>query len=683
MTKNPLIEIPQHKYQALPFDQIQVEHFIPALEVALEKSYKNLEKIKKDSSPPNFANCIEALEFSGEPLSEVTAAFYAFLSANTSEALSALAGDFSARLSKFSNDIHLDEELFAKVKAVYEQRAQLGLTQEHSKLLEDQYQDFLRNGALLKEEEKVKLRAIDQKLATLSPQFQDNVLKESNAFEWLIESEADLIGLPESVREAAAHEAENRQKKGWLFTLDGPSYVAYMTYSANREGREKMWRAYSGRGFQPGSSTNNEQVVLDTVRLRHRRAQLLGYSTYADFVLEKRMAESPQQVMDFLNQLLAKAKPTAQRELEEVKALALEMDGLAQESFRPWDMTYYAEKLRQKKYSFDEEQLRPYFSLPRVIEGAFELARRLFHIEFVEASTKDYPVFHPDMKIYEVIDSKSRDFVGLFYADFFPRSSKRGGAWANTFRDQGLFRGQLIRPHTSIVCNFTKPTPTKPSLLTFREVETLFHEFGHALHMLLSQCRYQSLAGANVYWDFVELPSQLMENWVSEKEGLALFAQHYQTEDSIPEDLVVKIKESKRFLAGYYTMRQLQFAFLDMAWHSTEPREITSVPDFEQQATSACQLFAPEPGTNISTAFSHLFAGGYGAGYYSYKWAEVLDADAFELFLEKGLFSPEIGESLKENILGRGGSEHPLELYKRFRGREPDPEALLRRDGLL
>ncbi len=678
---NPLTQASSQKYGALPFDQIHTEHFMPALKQGLEQVYSLLDTIQSNPAPADFANTIEALEFSGEPLSETVGSFYAFLGANTSKELSALAGEFSALLSKLSNDIYLDEQLFARVRKIYESKESLNLTPEQAKLLEDQYQEFVRNGALLNSEDKDQLREIDKTLATLSPKFQDHVLNETNAFEWLIESEEELEGLPESIREAAAHEAETKGKKGWLITLDAPSYVPFMTYSAQRKGREKLWRAYNGRGFQDNPN-NNEAIVLEIVLLRHKRAQLLGFPTYADFVLKKRMAESPQQVMDFLDRLLDKARPAALKELEDVKQLAWEMDQIQPDDFKPWDMTYYAEKLRQKKYAFDEEELRPYFSLPQVVDGAFELARRLFKIDFLD-KTSNYPVFDPDMKVYEVFRQNSGEFVGLFYTDFFPRPSKRGGAWASTYLEQGLFRGKEVRPHTSIVCNFTKPTPARPSLLTLNEVETLFHEFGHALHMLLSRCRYQSLAGANVYWDFVELPSQLMENWVGEAEGLRLFAKHYSTGQDIPDDLVEKIKKSKRFLAGYYTLRQLNFAFLDMAWHSQDPADIKSVPDFEHQATKKCQIFAPEPGTNLSTAFNHLFAGGYGAGYYSYKWAEVLDADAFEFFLEKGLFSEEVSQRLHDHILSRGGSEHPLELYKKFRGREPDPDALLRRDGLI
>jgi peptidyl-dipeptidase Dcp len=589
-----------------------------------------------------------------------------------------LAPEVYQRISAFSSDISLDPVLFSRVQSVYSQREQLGLAGEQSRLLENTYKSFVRNGALLSEQEKAKIRQIDQELAALSPQFSENVLKATNVFELWITNPQDLEGLPEGALEAAAIAAKNKGRESqWLITLQVPSYLPVLTYAKNRALREKVWRASGSRAFR--DSFDNQEIVKKTVQLRAERAQLLGFKNHAEFVLSERMAKNPDTVIQFLNGLLAASKEAAHKDLEEVKKFALDRDGL--NDFKPWDFSYYSEKLKETKYAFNEEDLRPYFQLENVVEGVFTHARKLYGIIFKE-NNKVEP-YHPEVKAYDIIEEKTGRYLGLFYTDFFPRETKKGGAWMTSYRDQGLFQGQIRRPHISIVCNFTKPTDTKPSLLTYDEVRTLFHEFGHALHGMLSECNYRSLSGTNVYWDFVELPSQIMENWVGEKEGLDIFAKHYQTGEPIPAELVAKLKKSQKFQSGSSCLRQLQFAFLDLTWHTTDPSLLTHVDQFENETTAPFRILDKVEGQNSSCSFSHIFAGGYAAGYYSYKWAEVLDADAFEFFLEKGLFNPEVAQKFKENILQRGGTEHPMDLYKKFRGREPDPQALLRRDGLI
>lgn len=663
--------------RAIDFPQIKNEHFLPALEAALIEARDNVKRIRDNPEAPNFENTLLALENVSEKVDLVANVFFNLHGSNTNDEMQKMATEIAPQLSDLSSDIILDEKLFARVAQVWESRSHLNLGKEELKLLEDNYSDFVRNGAKLDADKKQKLREIDQKLSRLGPEFSENVLKATNAFELLIEDEKDLAGLPEGAIEAAKHTAEEKGKTGWIFNLQAPSFLAFMKYGENREIREKLWRAYGSRAFR--DSFDNQKIVLEIVKLRHERAQLLGFKTHADFVLQKRMAETPEKVFAFLDKLLAASKPAAEKDLAEVRALAIELGGPTE--IMPWDFAFYSEKLKEKKFNINEEELRPYFKLENVIAGAFEHARRLYGLKFKESS--DYPVYHQDVKVYEVMDETDNSFVGLFYTDFFPRDSKRGGAWMTNFFEQGLYGTTLMRPHVSIVCNFTKPTPNKPSLLTFDEVRTLFHEFGHSLHSLLSQCNYRSLSGTNVYWDFVELPSQILENWTLETEALNLFAKHYQSNESIPKELTQKLIDASLFQAGYFSLRQLNFAFMDMAWHSTDPATIRDVDSFEKQVTKKTQLLPAIDGMNSSCAFSHIFAGGYSAGYYSYKWAEVLDADAFELFKEKGIFDPEVAKSFKENILSRGGTEHPMELYKKFRGREPDPNALLRRDGLI
>lgn len=677
-SNNPLLKPFSNKDQAVPFDLIKVEHYVPALDEAIQIAKQNIEAIKKNQDAPNFENTIFALE-QAPVFADVIAGIYSNMEvAHADEALQALAAEIYPKLTTLSSDITLDDEIFKKVKAVYDSKNTLNLTTEQHKLLEKTYKQFARNGALLSPEKKDELRQVDQELSVLGPKFSENVLKATNAFELLLDKKEDVEGIPEGILEgAAAQAAAKGHNNKWLFSLQHPSYIPFMTYAKNRTLREKMWRAFSSKAF--GDEFDNQGNVLKIVSLKNKRANILGFKNHAAFALEERMAQSSTTVMEFLNKLLKASKPAGEKDIQELTDFAKNLDGLT--DLKPWDVAYYSEKLKEERYAFNEEDLRPYFKLENVVEGVFEHARRLYGLTFKE--NPEIPVYHPEVKAYEIYEAASNKYVGLFYTDYFPRETKKGGAWMTQFRGQGLIGDEMKRPHVSIVCNFTRPTPTKPSLLTYDEVRTLFHEFGHALHGMLSECTYQSLSGTNVYWDFVELPSQIMENWAGEKEGLDLFARHYETNAPMPMELIEKLKRSQKFQAGYASCRQLQFGLLDMAWYSTDPSTITDVDAFEEQATAQTRLFPKIAGTNSSVSFSHIFAGGYSAGYYSYKWAEVLDADAFEYFMEKGLFDQDVAKKFKDNILSRGGTEHPMDLYKKFRGREPDPNALLRRDGLI
>lgn len=678
MSDNPLLQNSTLPDQAIPFSKIKLEHFLPAVEESIVIAKTNLEKIKTQSQPANFDNTIVALETCSELLDRVAVVFGNLEVANGSESMMKLAPEFYQKISSFSSDISLDPALFARVKTVHVQKDKLSLTGEQNRLLEKTYKSFVRNGALLSEKDKETIRRIDQELAALSPQFSENVLKATNAFELWLTDVKELDGLPEGAIEAAALAAKNKGREHqWLITLHVPSFLPVITYAKNRALREKLWRASGSRAFR--DAFDNQEIVKHTVQLRSERAKILGFKNHAEFVLSERMAQNPATVIQFLNGLLDASKESAHKDLEEIKNFALKLDGLT--DFRPWDFSYYSEKLKEAKYAFNEEDLRPYFQLENVVQGVFTHAQKLYGIVFKE-NNKVEP-YHPEVKAYDILEEKSGKYLGLFYTDFFPRETKKSGAWMTSYRDQGLFQGRIRRPHISIVCNFTKPTETKPSLLTYDEVRTLFHEFGHALHGMLSECTYRSLSGTNVYWDFVELPSQIMENWVAEKEGLDIFARHYQTKAPIPAELVDKLKKSQKFQSGSSCLRQLQFAFLDLTWHTTDPTLLTQVDQFESETTAPFRILDKVEGQNSSCSFSHIFAGGYAAGYYSYKWAEVLDADAFEFFKEKGLFNQEVAIKFKENILQRGGTEHPMDLYKKFRGREPDPQALLRRDGLI
>jgi oligopeptidase A len=670
---NPLL----HHFNTAPFSKISSEDYKPAIKAAIEETKKEIDFIVSNSEAPTFENTTVALDFTGEKLGRITSIFFNLNSAETNDEIQKIAQEISPWLSDFANDIKLNKELFKRVKFVFDQKNTLDLSAEQQMLLEKQYKGFARNGANLSEEKKSELRKIDVELSKLSLLFGENVLAETNAFEMHLTKEEEIAGLPESVKEAAHQLAKENEKEGWIFTLDYPSYIPFMTYANKRELRKRLAIAAGKKAFQD-NKFNNEEIVLNIVKLRHQRANLLGYKTHAHFVLEERMAETPEKVITFSNDLLAKAKPAAQKEFEELEAFAKKLDGIDQ--LQKWDGTYYAEKLKKERFNLDQEILKPYFKLENVIDGVFKVANRLYDLHFEEVFNID--IYHNDVKTYNVTDTK-RNFIAVFYADFHPRKGKRNGAWMTSYKPQQIKNGINERPHVSIVCNFTKPTKTKPSLLTFNEVTTLFHEFGHALHGMLANTTYNSLSGTSVSWDFVELPSQVLENWCYEKEALEIFAKHYETGEVIPMEYVKKIKESASFHEGMQTLRQLSFGLLDMSWHSESPSEIKSVKEFETEAFSDTKLYPDVAENCMSTAFSHIFQGGYSAGYYSYKWAEVLDADAFEYFLEKGIFNKEVATKFKENILSKGGTEKPMELYKRFRGQEPKPDALLKRAGLL
>jgi peptidyl-dipeptidase Dcp len=670
---NPLL----NDFNTAPFSKITNAHYKPAIQKGIEIAKTEIDEIIHNTAKPTFENTTVALDFTGEKLNRITSIFFNLNSAETNDALQKIAQEVSPLLSEFGNDITLNEALFKKVKTVFEIKETLNLTPEQTMLLEKQYKSFARNGANLNEDAKSKLREIDAQLSKLSLKFGENVLAETNAFEMHITAESDLAGLPESTIEAAKEVAKSKDKEGWIFTLDYPSYIPFLTYADSRNLRKKMAIAAGKKGFQD-NEFNNEKVVLEIVNLRHKRANLLSYKTHAHFVLEERMAETPENVINFSNNLLEKAKPAAIKEFKNLEAYAKKLDGI--DKLQKWDGAYYSEKLKKELFDLDQEVLKPYFQLENVIAGVFEIANRLFDLKFEEVSNID--TYHKEVKTYNVTDIKG-NFVAVFYADFHPRKGKRNGAWMTSYKSQQIKNKTNERPHVSIVCNFTKPTATKPSLLTFNEVTTLFHEFGHALHGMLANTTYNSLSGTSVSWDFVELPSQVLENWCFEKEALELFAKHYETGEIIPMKYVEKIKESASFHEGMQTLRQLSFGLLDMQWHGQNPTNILSVKEFENTAFKETKLY-PEVAENaMSTAFSHIFQGGYSAGYYSYKWAEVLDADAFEYFLEEGIFNKEVATKFKDHVLSKGGTEKPMTLYKRFRGKEPKPDALLKRAGLV
>lgn len=673
---NPLLQNFETPYATAPFSKIKTAHFKTAFKKAIVLAKQEIDAIVNNTDAPTFENTIVALDFSGHTLERISSIFFNLNSAETSETIQKIAQEVSPWLSTFSNDIILNEVLFSKIKAIYQQKANLNLNAEQLTLLDKKYKSFSRNGANLNEIDKTKLRKIDAKLSKLSLTFGEHVLADANAYQLHLTKKSDVEGLPDHAQDAAKLLAKEKGLKGWLVTLDAPSYIPFLTYAKNRSLREILAKAYGAKAFN-ANKNNNEKVVLDLVKLKYKRAKLLGYNTHADFVLEERMAKNPTAVINFLNNILTKAKPAAEKEFEQLKQLAL-ADGVT--DFQKWDGAYYSEILKKQRLNLDEEQLKPYFKLENVLDGVFKVAQKLYGLNFKPITNID--TYHTDVKTFKVTDEKG-NYKAIFYADFFPRSGKRQGAWMTSFKDQWIKDGENSRPHISIVCNFTKSTKTQPSLLTFNEVTTLFHEFGHALHGMLANTTYPSLSGTSVFWDFVELPSQVLENWCYEKEALDLFAFHYKTGEKIPFDLIDKIKASSNFLEGLATLRQLSFGLLDMQWHTQNPTKIKSVKAFEASAFAHTQLYPDVAENCMSTAFSHIFHGGYSAGYYSYKWAEVLDADAFAYFKEQGIFNKEIANAFKENVLSKGGTEDPMELYKRFRGKEPDANALLKRAGLV
>jgi peptidyl-dipeptidase Dcp len=686
LSNNPLLNPFMSRHQAPPFDQIRVEHFMPAMEHLINEAERKIEQIISNSDKPTLENTILPLEENGERLGIVAGILFNLNHAETSDELQQVAQDASRMLTDYSSRMLMNTALFNRLDTIYQDSvASEGrsepvsgdLQAERSMVLRNWHRDFVRNGANLDEESKKRFAEIRSKLSVLTLQFADNVLADTNEFFLHLTDEDDLSGLPEFVREAAAQEAGSRQLSGWVFTLHAPSYVPFLKYSDHRALREKLTRAFGVRGNQENSH-DNKPLIREIANLRLELAGMMKEPDFASYILRESMAESGGKVLTFLQDIHQYSKPAARAELAEVAGFA-RTEGVDFE-LESWDWSYYAEKLRQRKFNFREELLKPYFKLGDVISGVFLLANKLFGLQFEAIS--DIPVYHPDVMTYEVKEENG-EFLSLLYLDFFPRPGKQGGAWMTDFRGQSNLNGKMVRPHVSLVCNFSKPSDTKPSLLTHDEVNTFLHEFGHALHGMLSKCTYPSVSGTNVYRDFVELPSQVMENWALEKEWLDLFAVHYETGEKIPAELIDKLIEAKNFLEGYAFERQLSFGFLDMAWHSLTEPFMDDPVGFEKAAMADTQLFRKIPGSSVSTGFSHIFAGGYAAGYYGYKWAEVLDADAFKLFAEKGIFNREVAGSFRKNILEKGGSEHPMSLYKRFRGQEPDPKALLERSGLI
>ncbi|MCD8165143.1 MAG: M3 family metallopeptidase [Bacteroides sp.] len=673
--QNPFFGKYNTPHETIPFDQIEISHYEPALLEGMKQQNEEIDAIVGNPETPSFKNTIIALEKSGALLERVSSVFGNLLSSETSDEMQELAQKMMPLLSEHSNNISLNEQLFNRVKSVYEQREGLNLTKEDARLLEDTYEGFIRSGANLSGEDKEKYRALSSELSTLTLQYSQNNLKETNNYELVLTKE-QLEGLPESAIEAAAETAREKGKEGYVFTLHAPSYIPFMTYTKDRELRRQLYMAYNTRSTS--GEYDNTDIVKRIVNIRLERARLLGFDTYADYVLQRRMAETSDAVYDLLNQLLEAYTPTAREEYKEVTALARKTEG---EEFvlMPWDWSYYSEKLKNEKYNLDEEQLRPYFELNNVIEGVFGLATRLYGITFKE--NKEIPVYHEEVKPYEVYD-KDGTFLSVLYVDFYPRAGKRSGAWMSSYKGQWIEEGKDSRPHITMVMNFTKPTESRPTLLTFSEVETFLHEFGHALHGMFASSTYESLSGTNVYWDFVELPSQLMENFVTEKEFLNTFARHYETGEVIPDEFIDRIRKASNFNVAYACLRQVSFGLLDMAWYNrNEPFE-GDVKAYEKESWAQAQILPTVEETCMSTQFSHIFAGGYAAGYYSYKWAEVLDADAFSLFQEKGIFNREVAQSFRDHILSKGGTEHPMVLYKRFRGQEPSIDALLIRNGI-
>lgn len=665
----------QTKHQSAPFEHIKEEDFFPAFKELISKSEEEIDEIANNEDEPTFANTIEAMAYSGEQLDVVSNIFFNLNSAETNDEIQKIAQEVSPLLTEFSSKISQNEKLFERIKKVFNEKENYDLNDEQQMLLKETYKGFVRSGALLNEENKKKLEKINMDLSIKSLQFGQNVLAATNQYFKHIENKVELRGIPEPIVEQYAEDAKERNLEGYVITLQYQSYLPAITYAENRELRKELALANGKKSFDNGEF-DNQNLVKELVNLRQQKVELLGYKNYAEFVLEERMAQSPLKVFDFLNELLAKAKPFAEKEIEELKSLA-KADGI--EEMQSWDHTFYAEKLRKQKFDIDDEELKPYFPLEKVQEAVFVLAEKLFGLHFKEVNNIEK--YHPEVKTYEIFETetnlKEENFKALLYVDYHPRKGKRAGAWMTSYKNQYKKSGENHRPHISVVCNFSKPTKDTPSLLTFQEVTTLFHEFGHALHGVLADTQYPNLSGTSVKWDFVELPSQFLENYCYEPEFLKTFAKHYQTGEVLPDEKIEKISESKNFMEGYQTLRQIGFGLLDMAYH-TKFDKLEDVKTFETEETKATNLYPSNPETAMSTSFSHIFQGGYSAGYYSYKWAEVLDADAFQYFKENGIFNEEIAKKYKI-LLSSGGTKDPMELYKNFRGREPKVESLLKR----
>ena len=673
---NPLLKESSAPFGAPQFDKISDEHYLPAFEAAIAEGKAEIDAIVENQEEPTFENTIEAMEYAGQTLNTVAGIFYNLMEANTNDQMQAVAEQVSPMLTEYSMYVSLNEKLFERVKAVYEKRNELGLDQDQMTLLEDNYKGFVRGGANLSEEDKALYSKWSEELSLATLQFSKNVLAATNAYTLHVTDSADLAGLPEYVKTMGAETAKEKNLEGWAFTLAYPSFSPFMKYSENRELRRQMWTAYNSKSI--GGEFDNTEIVRQIVDLRIKIANILGYETYADYALEERMAKNRTTVNDFIKQLLEPSMEFALKDVADVYAFA-KKNGFEGSELMPWDFSYWSERYQEAEYSLNEEQLKPYFQLESCIDAVFGLANRLYGITFHELD--NVPVYHQDVKVYEVKDNDG-SHLALFYADFFPRASKRGGAWMTEFRGQSIRNGVEYRPFISTVMNFTKPTADAPSLITHSEFTTFLHEFGHALHGILAQGRYPSLTGTSVSRDFVELPSQIMENWAYEPEYLNSFAKHYQTGEAIPAELIEKIVAAKNYLAGYGQVRQLHFGYLDMAWHSLKELPAEGTLEFEQKTLAPYAVMPAVEGTGFSTSFSHIFSGGYSAGYYSYKWAEVLEADAFSLFKEKGIFNQEVATSFRKNILEKGGAEDEAVIYRNFRGHDPQPEALMTKLGL-
>jgi peptidyl-dipeptidase Dcp len=674
-TDNPLLANYDTPFNTVPFDKIKVEHFMPGVKIAMEEGRKEISQIVNNKQKPTFSNTIVALEQAGSQLNKITKVLFHLNSAETSPEIQKNVREISPMLTEFSNDISLNQELFKRVAAVWAEKDKV--KGEDYMLLEKSYKNFVRNGANLNEADKTTLRAINKELSDLSIKFSENVLNETNEYQMHVTKESDLSGLPEFVRTGAAESAKKAGKEGWIFTLHAPSYGPFMKYADNRELRHELFKA-SGRRGAKGNKNDNNANIERIVKLRYDKAKLLGYETWADYVLEERMANTKDKVNEFLDRLKKVSEPAAQQEMTELLAFA-KNNGFTGDKIERWDQSYYVEKAAKEKFAINDELLKPYFKLENVLEGLFTVVNNLFGLTFKQNT--NIQGWHPDVKAYEVYDSTGK-MMAVWYGDYFPRQGKRAGAWNNTLRKQWVENGKEYRPHVVNVCNFSKPTADKPSLLTFQEVVVLYHEFGHALHDMCASGKYASISGTSVPWDFVELPSQMLENFVYQPEVLKLFAKHYQTGEVIPEQYINKMIESAQFMAGMASARQLSLGLIDMKWHGGNP-EGKTVASVEKESDITAKFYGDNADYVVSTAFSHIFAGGYSAGYYSYKWSEVLDADAFEYFKEKGVFNKNVAHSFYKNILSKGGSEKPMDLYKKFRGREPNPDAMLRRSGLL
>lgn len=676
---NPLVKPWNTPYQTPPFNSIKTEDYKPAILFALDEAKKDVNQIISNPEKPSFENTIIALEKSGSLLNRILSVFFNLNEAHTSEAFQKIAEEITPELTKYSNDMNMNPELFARVKEVYDSRDDIPMTLEQRTLLDKTYKGFIKNGALLKGNDKDEYRKISEELSLLSLKYNRNNLAETNAYLLNITKKNDLKGLPQYAIDAAKETAKQRKMKGWVFTLHSPSYIPFITYAENRELRKEIWMASNLKGNNNNENDNKENV-LRIANLRLRMAQLMGYKSYSEYVLVDRMAENPAKVMKFIDDLLKSSMPYAKNDLKQITEYA-KQNGFSESELQRWDFSYWSEKLKNEKYSISPEMTKPYFKLENVKQGIFTLADNLYNLEFKENTSIEK--YHPEVVVYEVKDKKTDKFMGVIYMDFFPRESKRSGAWMTSFREQYVENGKDVRPLIQMVCNFTKPTAKEPSLLTFDEYNTFLHEFGHVLHGLLSECNYTSVSGTSVYRDFVELPSQILENWATEKEFLDQFAVHYKTGEKIPADLVQKIKDSENFLQGYMSVRQLFLGLVDMGWHTIESPISGNVADIERANTAHAELLPVVPGSIMSTQFGHIFSGGYASGYYGYKWAEVLDADAYSVFKEKGIFNKEVAESFRKNILSQGGKKHPMELYKAFRGQEPTNKALLIRSGFV